>query len=517
LEVTTSSTQLQELTDAFIYLQSYPFECSEQISSRVLSVVALRDVLTAFDAKDLPTKDEIEAKMKLDVKRLQQLQHKDGGFSFWRSDDESFPYLSVHVANALARAKAKGYDVPQSVLDKSKTYLRTIETKYPNFYSIESRNAISAYALYVRDLMNDTDAPKAKKLIATAGIDKLSLESLGWLMGVLAKDTDTIQLIKTKIQNSATETAGAAHFVTNYTDGEYVLLSSERRADAVILESMLKVDAQNDLIPKIVRGLLANKIKGRWRNTQENVFVLLALDKYFQTYEKVTPNFVAKVWLGNDYAGEQKFAGRSVDSNLTNVPMSYLTEKPTSNLILDKQGEGRLYYRIGLKYAPKSLKLDAADYGFQVLRTYEAVDDAFDVVQNADKTWTIKSGARVRVNLQMVAPTRRYHVALVDNLPAGFEIINTDLANSEAVPNANNNDANPLTRSYYNRNWFEHQNLRDNRAEAFTSLLYDGVHNYSYVARATTTGNFVAPPAKAEEMYAPETFGRTATDFVNVR
>ncbi|HRH44564.1 MAG TPA: alpha-2-macroglobulin family protein, partial [Pyrinomonadaceae bacterium] len=42
LEVTTSSTQLQELTDAFIYLQNYPFECSEQISSRMLSVAALR-------------------------------------------------------------------------------------------------------------------------------------------------------------------------------------------------------------------------------------------------------------------------------------------------------------------------------------------------------------------------------------------------------------------------------------------------------------------------------------------
>jgi alpha-2-macroglobulin len=30
--------------------------------------------------------------------------------------------------------------------------------------------------------------------------------------------------------------------------------------------------------------------------------------------------------------------------------------------------------------------------------------------------------------------------------------------------------------------------------------------------RATTPGQYVAPPAKAEEMYAPETFGRSATD-----
>ncbi len=116
--------------------------------------------------------------------------------------------------------------------------------------------------------------------------------------------------------------------------------------------------SENHLIPKIVRGLLANRTKGRWQSTQENAFVLLALDKYFQTFEKATPNFVAKVWLGQAYAGEQKFVGRSTDSRFVNVPMSYLqTSNATQNLILDKQGEGRLYYRIGLKYAPKNLEI----------------------------------------------------------------------------------------------------------------------------------------------------------------
>ena len=35
LEVTTSSTALQELTDALIYLEQYPYDCAEQVSSRV--------------------------------------------------------------------------------------------------------------------------------------------------------------------------------------------------------------------------------------------------------------------------------------------------------------------------------------------------------------------------------------------------------------------------------------------------------------------------------------------------
>jgi uncharacterized protein YfaS (alpha-2-macroglobulin family) len=43
-----------------------------------------------------------------------------------------------------------------------------------------------------------------------------------------------------------------------------------------------------------------------------------------------------------------------------------------------------------------------------------------------------------------------------------------------------------------------------------------GVYTYTYVARATTPGVFVAPPPRAEEMYEPETFGRGASDRVAV-
>ena len=59
--------------------------------------------------------------------------------------------------------------------------------------------------------------------------------------------------------------------------------------------------------------------------------------------------------------------------------------------------------------------------------------------------------------------------------------------------------------------------MRDERTEAFTSLLWQGVHNYTYVTRATTPGNFVVPPAKAEEMYHPETFGRSGSDRVIIK
>jgi uncharacterized protein YfaS (alpha-2-macroglobulin family) len=169
-----------------------------------------------------------------------------------------------------------------------------------------------------------------------------------------------------------------------------------------------------------------------------------------------------------------------------------------------------------MRYSPTSLKLEAADHGFTVLRTYEAVDDTKDVVQDKDGTWHVKAGAQVRVKLTMVAPSRRYHVALVDQLPAGLEAMNPALKVTGRIPIEESKQADDEWGSgrswWWFGPWYEHQNLRDERVEAFASLLWDGVHAYSYVARATTPGVYVVPPAKAEEMYHPETFGRTATD-----
>jgi uncharacterized protein YfaS (alpha-2-macroglobulin family) len=534
LEVTTSSTQLQELTDAFIYLTNYPYACSEQISSRMISIAAMRDVLNAFKAKDMPTPEQLNKYFARDIEILQSRQRSDGSFGLWKRDREryEYPFLTVHVAHALALAKSKGYKVPDEMLNKTKPYLKDVEKHFDDWHrkSPQTRWTISAYALYIRDMMGDKDIAKTKKLLAEATIEKMPFEALGWILSVLATDpgsTAEVEAIIRFLMNRTTETAATANFVTDYGDGAWLIMYSNRRADGVLLEAMIKAQPQNDLVPKLVRGLLAHRKKGHWGSTQENVFILLALDKYFDAFEKVTPDFVTRVWLGNTYAGEQAFKGRSVDSNEINIPMSYLAEQSgTSNLFLDKQGAGRLYYRIGMKYAPKNLKLEPADYGFTVLRKYEAVDNKDDVKQNPDGTWTIKSGARVRVRLTMVAQARRYHVALVDNLPAGLEVLNPGLAVTEAIPadpgGGNTRVLEVGSRSYghnyywWRWNWFEHQNFRDERAEAFSSLLWEGVYNYTYVARATTPGEFVVPPAKAEEMYHPETFGRSGTDFVNV-
>ncbi|MEQ1645241.1 MAG: DUF6049 family protein, partial [Pyrinomonadaceae bacterium] len=136
LEVTTSSTQLQELTDAFIYLTNYPYACSEQISSRMISIAAMRDVLGAFKAKEMPTKEQLESYYKRDIEILQSRQRNDGSFGLWKKDKEryEYPFLTIHVAHALALAKSKGYKVPDEMITKVKPYLKDVEKHFDEWY-----------------------------------------------------------------------------------------------------------------------------------------------------------------------------------------------------------------------------------------------------------------------------------------------------------------------------------------------------------------------------------------------
>lgn len=514
LEITTSSTAIASLTDALLYLNDYRYESSDAFASRIIAIVSLDDILTAFNAEGLPSPDELRSVITTDIDHLSNMQNSDGGFPYWRRGRESIPYNTVQATHALVLAQQEGYPVDEQALANAKFYLANIEDFYPPWYSESTSRSISAYALHVRFLAGDRDVDKATGLYNRAG-DDIELDAAAWLWPVVA-DTALDNDIELLLNNRVTETPNAATFATSYEEQAYVLLHSDRRTDAIVLDALVSQRPESDLVLKTLNGLLAARGRhGHWTNVQENSFVLLAGSAYFDTFEDVDPNFIARAWLGETYAVEHSYERRSTDRNLTVVPMAELVDVGDTDIVLSRDGtDGRLYYRLGLRYAPTDFNLEPRDQGFVVQRTYEAIDDEADVVRNDDGTWTVQAGARVRVRLTMVADSSRTHVALIDPIPAGFEIVNPALATSEPIPQADPSDS-TSNRFWWSR-WFDHQNLRDDRAEAFSTWLGAGSYEYTYVARATTPGMFVTPPTRAEQIYEPEVFGRSASTTVTI-
>jgi alpha-2-macroglobulin len=512
LEVSTSSTTLQALTDAVIYLSDYRYASSDGLASELLAISSLRGVLDAFDAPQLPSPAEIDAAMAAHIADLTAMQNDDGGFPYWLRGRPSEPFNTIQATHALLVARDAGYVVPGAAIDRGLGALTNIEQFFPAELDQPTRWTLRAYALHVRARAGQADPAAAQALYDEAG-DELPLDALAWLWPVI-DDAATDAAIEQRLADVAVDTAGAVTFTTGISDdGAAVTLASDRRTDGLILDALLAERPDSDLVVKVVRGLQAGRgPEGRWANVQENAFILLALRHYFDAFEGADPDFVAKVWLGARYAGGQDFAGRSTATNVISIPTADVVANGDAAVTIGHEGTGRLYYRIGLRTAPASLDLAPLDRGFVVAREYEAVDEPTDVSRDADGTWRIRAGARVRVRLTMVAESDRRHVALVDPLPAGLEIVNPTLATSQeaSAPSAD------ASSTRWRGPWFDHQNVRDDRAEAFAGYLGAGVYDYSYVAQATTPGEFVVPPTRAEEIYAPETFGRTATDRVVV-
>jgi uncharacterized protein YfaS (alpha-2-macroglobulin family) len=540
LSISTSSSAMQSLDDCFNYLRNYQYDCSEQVSSRLIAMVSMQDALLAFGAIKPDETGKYKRRIEDDIALLEKRQNGSGGFGLWTAEEATkWPYVSIQVTQALLLAKTKLYPVNERVLKQALAHLKEIEKFIPAEYDARARLALKARALNIRHLAHDDDSAAAKELLIEATgekfdeqpVDKIKssmpLETAAWLLPVLKTNqsySKEIAFLRKLINSQISETASTASANDGgYGDWNYSLFCSPRRVDATVTTALIEDQPDNPLIPKLVKGLLAGRRNGVWQGTQENSYVLQTLDKYFSTYEKQTPDFEGQTWLNDTLVANHKFAGRSLDTKSTTVPMEYLLSKSkTSNdVLINKEGPGRMYYRVGLDYASKDLNLKPIDQGFTVSRTYEPVNSDSDADSNANSdvtkdekgTWHFKAGSTIRVKVKFAAPGARYHVALSDPLPAGTEAINKSLAGTKSIEPAREvGDSN--THEQYQEHWYEHENLRDHQAEAFAAVLNAGKYQYSYLIRATTPGRFIVPPTKAEEMYMSETFGRAHTDNV---
>jgi hypothetical protein len=160
--------------------------------------------------------------------------------------------------------------------------------------------------------------------------------------------------------------------------------------------------------------------------------------------------------------------------------------------------------------------------GIVVERWYERFDDAAPLA-------SVREGDLVRVRLRVTVPADREFVALEDPLPAGLEAIDFGFRTSSTLAPLAAKDGsrasradnipsdNPLGQRWLFGGWiegrwspWEHRELHDDRVSYFARMLWTGSYTASYVARATTSGSFIAPPAYAEEMYNPAVQGRSS-------
>ena len=550
LDLKLSSTALVGMEDAVRYLHEYPYECAEQTASRLIPIAVLGDILDDFGIGPLAKRGDREKLLKRAVKRLVSLQHWDGGFKFWPKARRSSRWITPWVTFALLQAKGHGASVPRNVLNRASAFMRNRLRRSNYRHKPWWRTADTLAMWILSHPLNNPGGPSTARATARrpnlasaqrhfrrlyGERQKLPVFARLWLSAIAQRieRTDARDTLLAEIDALFSEKAGTAHLAESVTEDLRILMHSSDRTDAIALATLVEVRPNHPLRDKLVRGLMEARIKGRWSTTQANAWALVAMRSYYEKFEAAVPDFQANMWLGKGFVGGKRFKGRKLQSATAHVPIADVIRAAASSpkrfkrpdgepldivdAIIAKKGAGRMYYRLGMRYAPADLRLPASEQGFTVMRTYAAANpkQADRVRRLADGSWQIKVGTDVRVDLTVVVLTRGHYVVVDDPLPAGLEPINPLFRGNVAVTGRHSSQSRGSWRWYRWWTW-NHTEMRDDRVLLFADRLWAGVYSHSYSARATTVGKFVAGPTRAEEMYAPETFGRTATAFVTV-
>jgi hypothetical protein len=525
LEVSLSSTALVGLGGGMDQLVQYPYGCTEQLTSKLVPLLPLRELAHDYKVEMPKDLDLIVAKT---IAEVLTHQRGDGGFGMWAASDRSSPWITAYALWGLTIAKQRGVSVPEQSLKSAVHYLRE------NLHTVERDQVMLASGPFIVDVLAEAGEPDPGRVTwLYERREKLPLFSQALLLHAAVRsksDPAAVDKLVAELEGHVRIDASVARVVGNAGDRYAVLMDSDTRTSALVLRALLVARPEHPLAARLAMGLLGARRGGVWRNTQETAWSLLALDDYRKIQEKTEPDFVAHVFIGQAEIQSATFRGRTFEQPRTQVPAARLVAMAGAPLGFTVEGQGRLFYEARLRYAKKVLPRDTLERGFFVKKTLravrpEALADALKSLPEAGAR-SFRGGDLVLGDIVVVTPSPREFVVIDDPLPAGFEAVDARLATSGASADVDgaaarsgadddgDEDDVAAGRSYRPSSFV--REIRDDRVLFFVDHMSAGMFHYRYLARATSLGTFVLPPTKAEEMYTPEVFGRTGSDVIRI-
>lgn len=511
LEVTASASALLGLKGTVEALTGYPYLCLEQRLSALLPFIVAEPVIVDFRLSPW-SREEIRRYVERGIRDLWSYQRDSGGLGLWPDSASESPFLTCYAAFALIRASRAGRSVNENGLERTLQYLHNFlrqewqSVKYP--WTAREWKTTRAFALYVLALAGQPQPGYYEKLFAERSDlslfgKTLLLKALYYGKGLAEAQKVLLQELLNKIQ----VTPETAHFEEDISAGGWIY-SSNLRTSALILQTLVETGADHPLLPAMARWLVQKLESAQPTTTQENFYAFYALNDYYRKMETVPADFRAKITLAEKTLIEAAFRAADREPRRAQVKLSELdlTRGRVLDFTAEKTGEGTLYYGTRLTYAPKT-RLGPRDEGIAVLKRIESLDGR--------PLGTISPGSLVVVTLELAVPQECLFVVVEDPIPAGLEAVNPAFV-TESEEAQRKLEAMSDSGSMPWWEGFNHIEMHDDRVLLFADSLRPGIHVHRYLARALSFGVFGQPGTKAEEMYAPEVFGRSAEGVVKI-
>ena len=456
-------------------LDRYPYGCLEQTTSRALPLLYVSDVAKLWhtDPGFDPAKEIAGA-----IGHIAELQRSDGSFGIWSDTDDTVPWLDAYAADFLMRAQEHGNTVPDFAM----------------------KGVIGWLQDYVKQEHNDDNLPAlayAHYVLARAKADDL---------GALRYFNDTAmprlptQLAKAQLASALALNGDATRAQAAYAAAlaappqrdkalRYVDYGSDLRDSAAALAFAAGDPANQPRLSAIIDRIAELFAKADRTSTQEQAWLLLAAE----TAAKLTGNSmtVAVDDKPAETGDKPEYFRRALGASAPTVTVA-------------NRGTQPLWRSVSITGVVKA-ELPAQSNGYVVSRQ----------VYNPDGTAAdLTKAKQTDLFVVVLAGTRKdsgqdARALIVDLLPAGFEIQNT------TAPTGDASGAFSWLKDLSSANYSE---ARDDRYIAALDLPRNTANfTLAYVVRAVTPGTYKYPALDVEDMYDPETYGRTAMSSLTVQ
>lgn len=476
--IAASASPLVLVDGLSAYLKNYPHGCTEQVVSQVFPLVGL---MTHPAYAHLKNGDTYFAHA---IDKLRERQRADGSFAFWPGQQSSAEYPSIYVMHFLIEAQSWGYPLPADMLQSGLNYLHYYASR-PALTLDEARNRANAIYLLTRtgvvtsNYLVDLEESLTKNHAKTWRKSILA-SYMAATYKLLQKDLVAENLIR-EYQLDSTD-AERSGFIDN--DDFHSPLSQD--AQYIYLLAKHFPSHAKELSGKQLSKLTTPIFKGQY-NTISAAYSILALGAQSQ------------LTLANDQAAEIVFSAWLNGQKKTVLeaqlkPFLTADYAPDSDQLSIQSKHATPLYFLNIESGfAQQLPTAPIREGLEIERDF--------IDQQGNKIRSFEQGKEITVRLKVRALDNKKltHIAVIDLLPGGFEVIRSSLSRNASHWQADYIDSREDRVIYYGD--------FDNRVRELT-----------YQVKLTAQGEFVVPPSYAESMYdrsiravsLPDTFSVTA-------
>ncbi len=460
---------------ALDYLATFPYGCTEQTLSSFMPTLLVDRASRELKLPLQQDRGRLQKKIQAGVERLYELQHPDGGWGWWASD-ESSAFMTAHAIAGLSDYEQLGYYWKPASKESALQWLRRAfareQTAHPDF------RAYLAYALNEPAAVNEMWEVR----------DKLTAHGLA-LIGLRVAEPRANQ-IADRLEKLAVVSDNQAYWLADRDWLMDVDVDGSAEVTAYALKLLTRVRPKSPLIEKAVRWLVDHRNEGYyWSSTKQTAAVVYGLVDYLKLTKELDPKLAVDVKLN----GEQVYSKELLAADaLSPHPLGVRLMPKTSinKIAVAASGTGRLYWgatATSFEPGPRSTTTRAArgrelrlqrQY-FRQLSTGQLV--AFDGQAKVGETLV----SRVTVS----GGDWRY-LMIEDPIPASAEI---DKAR---------------------RGQWVQREVRDDRAVYFETYFRGGA--YESALKLTRPGKFRVSPARVTPMYQPGVMASSDPQLIEV-